>query len=72
MRMVMLKEMILEILINIKVLIVRHKSPWTWNGIDSETLSGNTISKGSDKPFEIKTKISDKSEYVSKSYTKYQ
>lgn len=45
---------------------VRHKSPWTWNGIDSETLSGNTVSKGSDKPFEIKTKISDKSEYVSK------
>jgi hypothetical protein len=45
---------------------VRHKSPWTWNGLDSETLSGNTVSKGADKPFEIKTNISDKTEYVSK------
>ncbi len=34
---------------------IRHKSPWTWNGIDSKTLSGNTVSKSSDKPFEIKT-----------------
>jgi len=46
--------------------IGRHKSPWTWNGLDSETLSGNTVSKGADKPFEIKTNISDKTEYVSK------
>jgi hypothetical protein len=34
---------------------IRHKSPWTWNSIDSKTLSGNTVSKSSDKPFEIKT-----------------